>query len=164
MKVFLFVMMAAILEAIGDAILRLAVHAQSPLARVGFFAIGGLLLTLYGTSLNLAPVEFATVVGLYIAMLFVAFQVANFLFFKILPTVPVLVGGALIITSPYTWLEEYTPRERWLDQGAGTLAALQEKLAPAFTLAHHFDLPMLIRDHRRKYQWTVTEASVWERK
>ncbi len=79
-----------------------------------------------------------------------------------LPAV-VAPGGVLIITSPYTWLEEYTPRDRWLDQGAGTRAALQEKLAPSFTLAHAFDLPMLIRDHRRKYQWTVTEASVWQR-
>ena len=72
--------MAAVLEAVGDAIVRLALHAQSPLARVGFFVIGGLLLTLYGTSLNLAPVEFATVVGLYIATLFVTFQIANYAF------------------------------------------------------------------------------------
>ena len=54
---------------------------------------------------------------------------------RCLAQLPALVapGGALIITSPYTWLEEYTPRDRWLDQGAGTLATLQEKLAPAFT-------------------------------
>ena len=47
---------------------------------------------------------------------------------RCLAQLPALVapGGALIITSPYTWLEEYTPRDRWLDQGAGTLAALRE--------------------------------------
>ena len=73
-------------------------------------------------------------------------------------------GGWLVLTSPYTWLEDYTPRDHWLDAGAGTLAALREDLAPAFDLAHHFDLPRLIRDHRRKYQWTVTEASIWRRK
>jgi putative 4-mercaptohistidine N1-methyltranferase len=71
--------------------------------------------------------------------------------------------GWLVLTSPYTWLEDYTPRERWLDRGEGTLTALQTHLKPAFSLTHHFDLPMLIRDHRRKYQWTVTEASVWRR-
>jgi putative 4-mercaptohistidine N1-methyltranferase len=71
--------------------------------------------------------------------------------------------GWLVLTSPYTWLEDYTPREHWLDRGDGTLAALQTHLEPAFALTHHFDLPMLIRDHRRKYQWTVTEASVWRR-
>ena len=84
---------------------------------------------------------------------------------RCLAQLPALVapGGALIITSPYTWLEDYTPREKWLDQGQGTLAALREKLAPAFTLLHAFDLPMVIRDHHRKSQWTVTEASVWQR-
>jgi putative 4-mercaptohistidine N1-methyltranferase len=71
--------------------------------------------------------------------------------------------GWLVLTSPYTWLEEYTPRERWLDRGDGTLAALRTHLAPGFSLRHNFDLPMLIRDHRRKYQWTVTEASIWQR-
>jgi putative 4-mercaptohistidine N1-methyltranferase len=75
---------------------------------------------------------------------------------RCLAQLPALVapGGALILTSPYTWLEEYTPRDKWLDQGQGTLATLREKLAPAFTL---------IRDHHRKSQWTVTEASVWQR-
>jgi len=74
-------------------------------------------------------------------------------------------GGWLIITSPYTWLEEYTPRGKWLDDsGRGTLSALKEWLAPAFDLRHVFDLPFLIREHRRKYQWSVAEASVWRRK
>jgi putative 4-mercaptohistidine N1-methyltranferase len=74
-------------------------------------------------------------------------------------------GGAVIITSPYTWLEEYTPRAKWLDGDArGTLSALRELLAPAFDLHHTLDLPFLIREHRRKYQWSIAEASVWERK
>jgi putative 4-mercaptohistidine N1-methyltranferase len=74
-------------------------------------------------------------------------------------------GGWLIITSPYTWLEEYTPREKWLDGGGrGTLSALKERLARDFELRRAFDLPFLIREHRRKYQWSVAEASVWRRK
>ena len=73
-------------------------------------------------------------------------------------------GGWLVITSPYTWLEEYTPREKWLDSGSGTLEALKEGLAPDFDLRHVFDLPFLIREHRRKYQWSVAEASVWRRR
>lgn len=75
------------------------------------------------------------------------------------------VGGWLVITSPYTWLEEYTPREKWLDGGGrGTLSALKEQLAPAFDFRQAFDLPFLIREHRRKYQWSVAEASVWQRR
>ncbi len=73
-------------------------------------------------------------------------------------------GGWLIITSPYTWLEEYTPRDKWLDDGVGgTLAALQATLAPAFKFERALDLPFLIREHRRKYQWSIAEASLWIR-
>jgi putative 4-mercaptohistidine N1-methyltranferase len=73
-------------------------------------------------------------------------------------------GGWLVVASPYTWLEEYTPREKWLDGGGrGTLAALRERLEPAFSLRRTFDLAFLIREHRRKYQWSVADAGVWQR-
>jgi putative 4-mercaptohistidine N1-methyltranferase len=73
-------------------------------------------------------------------------------------------GGWLVMTSPYTWLAEYTPREKWLDGGKdGTLRAVQERLGANFDLRHAFNLPFLIREHRRKYQWSVAEASVWQR-
>jgi len=99
MKIFLFVFAATILEATGDAIVRIALHHPSASARIGLFLLGGLLLTLYGTSLNLAPVEFATVTGLYIATLFIAFQITNFIFFRTPPSPPVLIGGALIASG-----------------------------------------------------------------
>jgi putative 4-mercaptohistidine N1-methyltranferase len=85
---------------------------------------------------------------------------------KCLARLPGLIssGGWLVITSPYTWLEEYTPRERWLDGGGrGTFEALRERFAKDFELGEVFDLPFLIREHRRKYQWSVAEASVWRR-
>ncbi len=44
------------------------------------------------------------------------------------------------------------------------MSALREKLEPAFEVCAVFDLPFLIREHRRKYQWSVAEASVWQRK
>jgi len=86
---------------------------------------------------------------------------------KCLARLPGLIssGGWLVLTSPYTWLEEYTPREKWLDGGGlGTLGAVKEILAPDFDLRCAFDLPFLIREHRRKYQLSVAEASVWRRK
>jgi putative 4-mercaptohistidine N1-methyltranferase len=85
---------------------------------------------------------------------------------RCLASMPSLIvsGGWLIITSPYTWLEEYTPRPLWLvDEGGGTLAALQKILAPSFEFKQAIDLPFLIREHRRKYQWSVAEASIWRR-
>ena len=82
-----------------------------------------------------------------------------------LASLPKLVasGGGLIITSPYTWLEEYTPRDRWLSEPHGTLAALKKYLAPAFTLHARYDLPFLIPEHRRKFQWSIAEVSLWKR-
>jgi putative 4-mercaptohistidine N1-methyltranferase len=86
---------------------------------------------------------------------------------RCLARLPELVspGGWLVITSPYTWLEEYTPRDKWLDgNGRGTLEALKVLLAPTFAMRRVFDLPFLIREHRRKFQWSVAEVSVWQRK
>jgi putative 4-mercaptohistidine N1-methyltranferase len=86
---------------------------------------------------------------------------------RCLARLPVLInrGGWLVMTSPYTWLEEYTPRAKWLDGGErGTLSAVQELISADFELRKKFDLPFLIREHRRKFQWSVAEASVWERK
>ena len=102
MKVFLLVLAATVLEASGDAIVRIALHHQSLSARIGLFLLGYILLALYGTSLNLAPVEFAAVTGMYVATLFVVFQIVNFVFFRVLPTPSVLVGGAFIVVGGLT--------------------------------------------------------------
>lgn len=99
MKIFLFVLAATIFEAAGDALLRIALHSHAWPVRVGYFLIGAILLTMYGTSLNVAPVEFGKVVGLYVALLYIVFQFTNYLAFKAKPTLPVLVGGALIVTG-----------------------------------------------------------------
>jgi putative 4-mercaptohistidine N1-methyltranferase len=76
-------------------------------------------------------------------------------------------GGQLILTSPYTWLAEFTPRESWLGgferdgRRVKTLDTLQDILSPHFDLAACKDLPFLIREHARKFQWGVAEASLW---
>ncbi|WP_419803941.1 hypothetical protein [Terriglobus sp.] len=99
MKIFLFVLAATIFEAAGDALLRNAIHSHVWSIRIGYFLTGAVLLTLYGTSLNLAPVEFGKVVGLYVALLYIVFQVTNYIAFKAKPTLPVLVGGVLIVAG-----------------------------------------------------------------
>jgi putative 4-mercaptohistidine N1-methyltranferase len=73
-------------------------------------------------------------------------------------------GGRLILSSPYTWLEDFTPREKWLAGEAGTLQALRDILAPDFEFLEARDLPFLIREHARKFQWSVAQASIWRRK
>jgi SAM-dependent methyltransferase len=74
-------------------------------------------------------------------------------------------GGQLIITSPYTWLEEWTPRERWLGgEGSSTFESMQDLLAGHFTLQSRHDLPFLIREHARKFQLGIADATVWRRR
>ena len=79
-------------------------------------------------------------------------------------------GGQLIITSPYTWLREFTARINWLGgferdgRQIKTLDALKEMLSPHFELSLCKDLPFLIREHARKFQLGVSQASVWIRK
>ena len=95
-----FLIAATTMEALGDAVVRKAIHEpHQAMARLGLMAAGGALLLGYGTALNLAPVEFSRVVGLYIATLFVVWQVVNFMVFRGLPSAPVLAGGALIIAG-----------------------------------------------------------------
>ncbi|MFT5127708.1 MAG: ubiquinone/menaquinone biosynthesis C-methylase UbiE [Rhodothermales bacterium] len=68
-------------------------------------------------------------------------------------------GGILAIVSPYTWLAEFTPEEKWLD--ADPLVAIQALLGERFRQLATRDLPFVIREHARKYQWSVAQASVW---
>jgi small multidrug resistance family-3 protein len=44
-------------------------------------------------------VEFGRVVGLYIATLFVVWQIVGFVAFRSIPGLPILLGGALIIAG-----------------------------------------------------------------
>jgi hypothetical protein len=53
----------------------------------------------YGLSLNLAPLEFGRLVGLHIATLFVVWQITSFGAFHSIPTVPILLCGALIAAA-----------------------------------------------------------------
>jgi small multidrug resistance family-3 protein len=94
-----FLIIATTLEVSGDAVVRMAIFDHAGPYRVALFLIGAALLFGYGTFLNLAPLEFGQVVGLYIATLFVVWQIINFAFFSTLPTMPILVGGALVIAG-----------------------------------------------------------------
>ena len=67
-------------------------------------------------------------------------------------------GGQLLMASPFSWLEEYTPRREWLDA-----RQVRTLLEPQFRLARRRDLPFLIREHHRKYQLVISEVMVFVR-
>jgi hypothetical protein len=92
-----FLLVATTAEATGDAVIRMGLHQHALLPRAALFLAGAALLFVYGLSLNLAPLEFGRVVGMYIATLFVVWQIVNFIAFRTLPTVSIVVGGALIV-------------------------------------------------------------------
>jgi hypothetical protein len=94
-----WLLMATTLEVSGDAIVRMAIYNHVGLIRIGLFLAGAVLLLGYGSLLNLAPLDFGRVVGLYLATLFVVWQVINFIAFRASPTMPILVGGALVIAG-----------------------------------------------------------------
>lgn len=98
MKIFLFVLAATILEASGDAVVRLAIQHHAVATRILLFLLGSVLLTAYGISLNLAPVDFASVTGIYVATLIVMFQIVNYLFFHVAPT-PAVIAGCLLVVA-----------------------------------------------------------------
>lgn len=82
----------------------------------------------------------------------------------LLQRLPSLVrsGGQLLLTTPCTWLEEYTPPDRW--PKGSTLDWLKEQLSPHFELDLQLDIPFLIREHARKFQWSVALGTRWVRK
>lgn len=82
-------------------------------------------------------------------------------FLKRLPEL-VVNGGQFIMTSPYSWLEEFTPQSNWIK--ADCLDHIQQVLEDSFELQRYFDMPFLMREHFRKYQWGVSQASIWKRK
>jgi hypothetical protein len=94
-----FLIIATTLEVSGDALVRMAIYQHAGMARVGFMLIGAVLLWGYGVFVNLTPFEFGQIAGLYIATLFVVWQIVNAVAFRAWPTTPILVGGSLIIAG-----------------------------------------------------------------
>ncbi len=79
-------------------------------------------------------------------------------------------GGVLLLTSPYTWLEEHTPRAEWIGgfkkdgERYTTLDGLKEILGAHFRLiGEPRAVPFVIRETRRKFQHTQAEVTLWER-
>ena len=91
---------------------------------------------------------------------------------KLLHRLPGLVkpGGQLFITTPFTWLEEYTERQEWLGgfkdasgENFTTLDGLKELLGVHFDLlGEPVDVPFVIRETRRKFQHTLSQMTVWK--
>ena len=79
-------------------------------------------------------------------------------------------GGYLVLTSPYTWLEEFTEKHNWLGglkvngENVTTLDALKTLLKPSFDMvAMPMDVPFVIRETARKHQHTIAQLTIWKK-
>lgn len=82
-------------------------------------------------------------------------------------------GGLLLITSPYSWSEQYTVKAHWLGgykdpvsgENVTTLEGLHQVLDADFErIRPPFDLPFVIRETARKYQHTLAQVTIWKKK
>jgi putative 4-mercaptohistidine N1-methyltranferase len=82
--------------------------------------------------------------------------------------------GFVVLPSPYTWLEQYTPKSEWIgatvDPVTGeprrsfdVLRSLMEGDGGHFRLVEATDMPFFIRETARKNQWSVAHCTVWQR-
>ena len=92
-----------------------------------------------------------------------------------LSAMPKLVnqGGVAVLVTPFTWLEEFTNRSKWLGgfndpvsqdpmYSKDKLKEIMEELG--FEKIHEEQMPLVIREHQRKYQYIISEATAWRKK
>ena len=91
--------LATTLEAGGDAIIRVGLHRPTLPARAPLMLLGAAVLFGYGLTPNLAALDWGRLIGAYVAVFFVVAQVINLVFFKTSPNLPILIGGAFILTG-----------------------------------------------------------------
>lgn len=77
----------------------------------------------------------------------------------------------VIMSTPFTWGTQYTPKENWIggfvDENGremNGIDGLKAALADSFDLCHQTELPMVIRETRRKFQYTICLITIWQKK
>lgn len=95
----LVLLLAAAFEAGGDALVRSSLEATRPLARIGLFALGAVVLTTYGYTINAPRWDFGKLLGVYVVFFFIVAQIIALVSFKQYPTPSIYVGGLLIIVG-----------------------------------------------------------------
>jgi len=92
----LLLLLAALLEAGGDALVRSGLRSPGVAPRVLFFVAGAAVLFLYGWTVNTPPWDFGRLLGVYVVFFFLVAQAISWLIFHQRPSVAVLVGGGFI--------------------------------------------------------------------
>lgn len=78
-------------------------------------------------------------------------------------------GAQVVVCSPFTWWDEFTIPEERLGgfERDGEEVTSHDSIASVlesnFSLKATCDLPFLIREHERKYHFSVAQTSIWTR-
>lgn len=81
-------------------------------------------------------------------------------------------GGVVVMVTPFSWLTEFTPRSKWLGgfydpvskEPIASKDVLKEIMEDrGFEKIHEEEMPLVIREHQRKYQYIVSEATGWRK-
>ena len=97
--VFLILLVAAVLEAGGDALVRKGLQSRGLVQQVEFILLGGLTLLGYGIVVNLPAWDFGKLLGVYVTLFFLVAQLINYFGFGQIPSISIRVGGALIVAG-----------------------------------------------------------------
>ena len=81
-------------------------------------------------------------------------------------------NGVVVMVTPFSWLTEFTPRGKWLGGFNDPVSkepiyskdALKQIMeGNGFEKIHEEQVPLIIREHQRKMQYIVSEASGWRK-
>jgi uncharacterized membrane protein len=92
-------LIAAALEAGGDALMRVGLHKSLIWARLLFFVLAAVVLFAYGWTVNAPPWDFGKLIGIYVVFFFLIAQLISWLVFKQTPSLSIWIGGALIVAG-----------------------------------------------------------------
>jgi|ERR1700674_4295388 drug/metabolite transporter superfamily protein YnfA len=95
----LLLFVAALLEAGGDALVRLGLQASALQHRLLLYALGGLVLFAYGYTVNAPAWSFGRLLGVYVVFFFVVAQLISWLVFHQPPNRAIWIGGALVVAG-----------------------------------------------------------------
>ena len=95
----LLLVLATTLEAGGDALIRAGLQTHAIPLRIALMLAGAAALYSYGLTLNLGPLDWGRLIGVYVATFFVVGQIINLVIFRTAPSLPIAVGGLFIVTG-----------------------------------------------------------------
>jgi drug/metabolite transporter superfamily protein YnfA len=94
LKTLAILVLAAVLEVGGLALVRIGLHSYGyPLAA------GAFTLVAYGVMVNQSSVDFNRLMGIYIAVFFVVSQAISLILFKQIPDDRIILGGGFIVAG-----------------------------------------------------------------